>query len=226
MLLVFMAGGNALFGQWAQYNADALPEDDATANISTGATLVGGTSEIIADPDSAANNLWSYNVNLDAGDELKYSWYPSYWDQNSTENTPVPAPSTIACKFRWVDTTNYFGPDLEIREAYKVQAKIVKKNGLFFVRVKDWAADSSYSLPETFDPTDWHVLRLTTNGADWNVYIDEADTAFASGTAGKTVGQAPCPFQCFCRARKIGSNDRLDGIHRGRRELSNRFSAS
>ena len=96
----------------------------------TGATLVGGTSEIIADPDSAANNLWSYNVNLDAGDELKYSWYPSYWDQNSTENTPVPAPSTIACKFRWVDTTNYFGPDLEIREAYKVQAKIVKKKGL------------------------------------------------------------------------------------------------
>ena len=153
MLLVFMAGGNTLFGQWAQYNADALPEEDATANISTGATLVGGTSEIIADPDSAANNLWSYNVNTEAGDEIKYSWYPSYWDQNSTENTPVPAPSTIACKFRWVDTTSMFGPDLEIREAYKVQAKIVKENdGTFGVRVKDWAADSTYLLPEAFDP--------------------------------------------------------------------------
>ncbi len=204
-MLALMAGGNAILAQWAQYNADALPEADATVNINEGASLLGGSSEIIVDPDDATNNLWKYNVDLDAADELKYSWYPSYWDQNAAENTPIPAPSTIACKFKWIDTANTdFGPDLEIREQYKVQAKVVKKNGLFFIRVKDWAADSSYSLYESFDPTEWHVLRLTSNGNLWSVYLDENPTEFASGVQGKTTGKHLALFSAFAENGKSG----------------------
>jgi len=196
-MLALMAGGTSIMAQWAQYNADALPEDDATVNISAGASLLGGTSVIIVDPDDATNHLWSYNVNLDAADELKYSWYPSYWDQNSTENTYVPAPSTIACKFKWADTTSAFGPRLELREVYKVNATPVKKAGKFLIEINDWGLDSLYNLPESFDLTEWHVIRLTLDNGAWNLYIDENATPFGSGTAGKQVDKHLALFSAY-----------------------------
>lgn len=198
MMLVLIAGTNSLMAQWAQYKADALPQDDATVKIDDGQSLVGGTSEIIADPEDATNNLWSYSINTDQGDELKYSWYPSYWDMTpGVENTPVPAPSTMACKFKWVDTTSVFGPRIEVREAYKVNATPVKKKGLFFLEINDWGLDSVYALPESFDLTQWHVMRLTSNGADWKLYLDEDPTEFGSGTCGKTVGKHLALFSAY-----------------------------
>lgn len=204
-MLVLGAGGNALLSQWAQYNADALPEADATVNMDAGANLVSGTSVIMVDPEDATNNLWKYNVELPP-DEIKYSWYPSYWDQNSLENTPVPAPMTIACKFKWIDTANTdFGPDLELREVNKVQAKVIKEGGgKFSIRVKDWAADSSFMLPAEFDPTVWHVLRLISNGADWSVHLDEDPIAFASGVQGKSTGKHLALFGAYAENGKSG----------------------
>jgi hypothetical protein len=198
MMLVLLAGGNVIMAQWAQYHGNDLPEADASLNINEGATLVGGSSEIIADPDSASNNLWKYNVDTEAGDELKYTWYPSYWDMTpGAENTAVPSPSTIAVKFKWNDTSTVFGPDLEIREVSKVQARIQKTNGKFFVRVKDWGPDSSYALPSTFDPTEWHVLRLTSSAYDWSVYMDENPTALASGKLSREIGKHVVIFSAF-----------------------------
>ncbi|MFC2080943.1 T9SS type A sorting domain-containing protein [Bacteroidota bacterium] len=197
MMLVLIAGGNALFAQWTQYNCDALPENDATMNVKTEVTLVNGTSEIIVDPDDATNNFWKYNINLDEGDGVKYSWYPSYWDLSGTDNVSVPAPSTIAVKFKWVDTTTVFGPRIELREVNKVNATPIKKKGKFLIEINDWTLDSLFSLPETFDPTEWHVLRLTSNGADWKVYIDEDPTEFATGTQGKATGKHLALFSAY-----------------------------
>ena len=109
-ILAFAAGSNSLMAQWAEYNCDELPDLDVSVNVKEGgATLLGGTSEIIVDPDSTANNLWKFNVDTEAADEIKYSWYPSYWDFAAAENTYVPAPTTAACKFMWIDTTFSFG---------------------------------------------------------------------------------------------------------------------
>lgn len=204
MMLVIFAGTQSLMAQWAQYNADALPHEDPTVNVKDGGlTLVTGTSEIVVDPDDATNNLWKINVEVPP-DEIKHEWYPSYWDLSSTENTAVPAPTTIACKFRWIDTTFTIGPELEFRTTAKVQTKIFKKDGMFKLEAKDWGPDINYNLPETFDPTQWHVLRLTLNDLAYNIYIDENPTPFVTGTSGKPLTKHLVVFGAFADDGKTG----------------------
>jgi len=197
IMLAWFAGGTDLFSQWQQYNADLLPLDTDTLFEDGGTTLLGGTSEIIVDPDSAENNLWKFDIDRDAADEIQYKWNPASGDG-------TPAPATFAVKSRWIDTAGYYcGIDMEIRETFKVQAKFVNKSGIK-LRVKDWALDSIYNLPEEFDVTEWHVLRLTVANGEWKIYIDEADTAFAAGTAGKQVDKMIAIFGAYAETGLAG----------------------
>lgn len=204
-MLLWIAGGTGLVAQWAEYHADVLPQDDPGGKIrDAGVSLIGGTSAIVVDPDNAENKLWKFDIDLDAADVLKYQWYPAYYDPDDPEAVAVPAPSTVAVKSRWIDTAGYYcGVDVEIRETYKVQAKFVNKDGIK-LRVKDWAADSVYNLPEGFDATEWHVLRLTVANGDWKVYLDEEEPAFASGMAGKTVGKHVLILGAYSETGKAG----------------------
>jgi len=206
-LFAFLAGGNSLMAQWAQYNCDALPgEDDSVPIRDAGSALLNGTSEIVVDDEDATNNWWKFNVDLDAADLLKYNWYPSYVDPDGEDPVYVPAPMTIAGKYKWIDTTNFnFGSEFELRGFYKVQAKVIKENGRFLVRVKDWSADSSYMLPETFMPTEWHVLRLTENNGTWALYVNEDETALATGECGKSVDKHLAILGAYAENGQSGS---------------------
>jgi hypothetical protein len=208
LTLVFFAGGVNLYAQWTEYHGDVLPQDDVSGQFSgqfqDKSSLVNGTSQIIVDPDNAENNLWQFDIDLDAADEIQYNWYPSYFDQNDENAVAVPAPSTVAVKSRWIDTAGYyFGIDVEIRETYKVQAKFMNDDGMK-LHVKDWNLDSSYLMPPEFDPRDWHVLRLTVANGEWKVYIDEGETAFASGTSGKQVDKHVVIFGAYAEKMKAG----------------------
>lgn len=206
LTLVFFAGGTNLNAQWAEYHGDVLPQDDPSGKIrDAGVSLLGGTSKIIVDPDNAENNLWQFDVDLDAADEIIYKWYPSYFDPDNDGDAEIQsAPSTFAVKSRWIDTAGYyFGVDVELREAYKVQASFINDDGMK-LRVKDWGLDSSYLMPPEFDPTDWHVLRLTVANGEWKVFIDEGETAFASGTAGKQVNKHIVVLGAFSEKGKAG----------------------
>lgn len=205
-VLALLAGGSALKAQWAQYHADALPGEDASVPIrDAGSSLLNGTSVVMADPENASNNFWKYDVDLEAADELKYNWYPSYIDPDAADPVYTPAPMTIAAKMQWIDTTGYsFGTDIELRGVYKVQAKIILKNDLFHVSVKDKTADSAYVLPETFDPREWHVLRLTIDNENWAVYVNESETPHATGTAGKQVDKHLAILGAYAENAKSG----------------------
>jgi len=205
-VLAFLAGGNALNAQWAQYHADALPGEDASVAIrDAGSALLNGTSVIMADPEDATNNFWKYDVDLEAADELKYNWYPSYIDPDGEDPVYTPAPMTIAAKMQWIDTAGYyFGTDIELRGVYKVQAKIILKNDHFHVSVKDWSADSAYVLPESFDPREWHVIRLTTDNENWAVYVNESETPHATGKAGKQVDKHLAILGAYAENGKAG----------------------
>jgi len=204
-MLVWIAGGTTLVAQWAEYHADVLPQDDPGGKIrESSVSLINGTSAIVADPDNQDNKLWKFDIDLDAADELKYTWYPSYYDPDDENSVAVPAPATFAVKSRWIDTAGYYcGFDAEIRETFKVQAKFVNKKGIK-LRVKDWTLDSIYNMPEGFDVTEWHVLRLTVANGEWKVYIDEAETAYASGTSGKKVDKHVAIIGAFSEPGKAG----------------------
>lgn len=185
---------------WEEYLADVLPENDANLQIEddgSSVTSSNGRSKIVVDPNDSQNNLYKMKVDM-SEDVIKYDWYPQSVDPANPQY--VPAPMTIAAKFRWLDNTVDFGPDIVLRGYYKVQAKVIKDNGNYFVKVIDSSTDASYALSASFDPTAWHVIRLTENNGTWSVYIDEDDTALATGTCGNSVLKNFASFGTFAES--------------------------
>lgn len=209
LTLVFFAGATSLQAQWMEYHADVLPQDDVSGDFggqfSEKGTVTTGTSEIISDPDNAENNLWYIDVDSEGADEIKTTWQPSYYDQVNDTPEKTSEPSTFAVKYRWIAVEGYdAGFDMEIREVHKVRINLVKKGDDIRLKVKDKNLDSLYFMPEDFDVTEWHLIRFTMDNGAWNVYIDEGETPFASGTANKQIDKHVVNFGTFGEDGKTG----------------------
>ncbi len=152
-------------GDWTVYNADINPtEFDPAFSESNGAGTFAYST--LADPDDASNNLLS--VKTDASAEKDNIQLRQYTDQDAV---------TVVLKARTVDADNkglLFDMDFRSTTSTRFAIKVlndgtydIDKGGDGVVEDKgDWG----------FTATEWNTFRFTKDGANVNVFLNEAST--------------------------------------------------
>lgn len=205
-LLVIGLIGSISSQSWLRYDADVLPSETSGADFDLtslsqddpGENFV---EELVDDPDISGNKLLRY-IQPDDDATKMYRFYFRDAGGNDHSGTQF----TLVARMKGVDNW----ADLGLDRVFDLQMR----NGAANTRDELWLSyegnvvelfRSGVEVSTELDLTDWHIYRMTTDGANFSVYVDEDPNPIITGTSGSTTGD---------RYLKIGdgSGDKVGGM--------------
>lgn len=208
LLLVFLALGLTAYvnAQWTVYDASVLP---------TGATPAWTTDDVAGDGAIVAINPVTNTLSYSSTPTMRNSFRSPAGVAFTTDIATWVVRARANAK---IDTAEY-GMQLELSghltanvdTGYRIDVKIGKSPRGGYLKISEpgtvtdavtiiWPADS------TLDVTRYHIYRVTMNGADFKVYVDEATTPVAEITSrSKSQGR-------YLRFGYFSSSDECEGF--------------